>query len=108
MLEIKTWGIKCKRVIEKTYEWVAWLWANAKIDKKVLHYSNNLYTFPRKIWEITIWQYLHMPWIFSKNGEYKKADPKHFFTNLLSNLLKEDLVMFGNLLSIEFMKPNRV
>ncbi len=36
MFEIKTWGIKWKRVIEKTYEWVAWLWANAKINKESL------------------------------------------------------------------------
>ncbi len=43
------------------------------------------------------------------NGEYEEVDSKTiFFTNLLSNLSKEDLVTLGNLLSIEFMKPNRV
>ncbi len=34
LLEIKTWGIEWKRAIDKTSEWVAWQWANAKINKK--------------------------------------------------------------------------
>jgi hypothetical protein len=36
-IEIKTWGIEWKRQIDKTIEWVAWQWVNAKIDKEVLH-----------------------------------------------------------------------
>jgi hypothetical protein len=33
-VKIKTWGIKWKRAIDKTNDWVAWQWqwANAKID----------------------------------------------------------------------------
>jgi hypothetical protein len=34
LLKIRTWGIKWKRKINKTLKWVAWQWANAKIDKK--------------------------------------------------------------------------
>jgi len=34
LLEIKTWGIEWKGVIDKTMEWAAWQWANAKIDKQ--------------------------------------------------------------------------
>jgi hypothetical protein len=34
----------------------------------------------------------------------KKSIPKHFFKNLLNNLLTKDLVTFGNLLSIKFLK----
>jgi hypothetical protein len=34
LLEIRTWGIKCKRVIDKTNEQAVWWWANAKIDKE--------------------------------------------------------------------------
>ncbi len=34
LLEIKTWGTKRKRVIDKIVEWSAWQWANAKIDKE--------------------------------------------------------------------------
>jgi hypothetical protein len=34
LLEIRTWGIEWKRVIDKANEWVAQQWANAKIDKE--------------------------------------------------------------------------
>jgi hypothetical protein len=37
----------------------------------------------------------------------KKPTLEHFFTNLLSNLLIEDLVMLGNLLSTKFMRPQQ-
>jgi hypothetical protein len=33
LLEIRTWGIEWKRVINKTKEWATWWWANAKMDK---------------------------------------------------------------------------
>jgi len=36
LLEIKTWGIEWKGVIDKTMEWVAWQWENVKIDKESL------------------------------------------------------------------------
>jgi hypothetical protein len=36
LLEIRTWGTKWKRAIDKTNEWVAWQWVNAKIDKENL------------------------------------------------------------------------
>ncbi len=36
LLEIKTWGIEWKRVIDKTNEWVRWRWAKAKISKESL------------------------------------------------------------------------
>jgi len=32
LLEIRTWGIKWKSVIDKIVEWLAWQWANAKIN----------------------------------------------------------------------------
>jgi hypothetical protein len=35
LLEIRTWGIEWKRVIDKANEWVTWQWANAKIDKEI-------------------------------------------------------------------------
>jgi hypothetical protein len=34
LLEIRTWGTKWKREIDKTNEWVAWQWANVKINKE--------------------------------------------------------------------------
>jgi hypothetical protein len=36
LFEIKTWGTKWKRVIDKTNEWAAWRWANVKINKENL------------------------------------------------------------------------
>jgi hypothetical protein len=35
LLKIRTWGIEWKRVIDKANEWVAWQWANTKIDKEI-------------------------------------------------------------------------
>jgi hypothetical protein len=37
----------------------------------------------------------------------KKSIPKHFFTSLLNDLLIEDLVTFGNLLSTKILKPQK-
>jgi hypothetical protein len=34
LLETRTWGTKWKKVINKTMEWAAWWWANAKMDKE--------------------------------------------------------------------------
>jgi hypothetical protein len=34
LLKIKTLGLEWKKQIDKTNEWVAWQWANAKIDQK--------------------------------------------------------------------------
>jgi hypothetical protein len=36
LLEIRTWGTEWKKQIDKTNEWEAWRWANAKIDKESL------------------------------------------------------------------------
>jgi hypothetical protein len=36
LLEIKTWGTKLKRVIDKIMEWVTQQWANVKMDQKNL------------------------------------------------------------------------
>jgi hypothetical protein len=36
LLEIRIWGTKWKRKINKTTEWAGWWWVNAKIDKESL------------------------------------------------------------------------
>jgi hypothetical protein len=59
------------------------------------------------IWKTTIGQCLHMPWIFSKNVQTWKPIPKHFFTNLLKDLLTKDLVTFSNFIWKKIMKPRR-
>jgi hypothetical protein len=40
-LEIKTWGIEWKISIDKIDEWVAWQWANTKIDKEKVKNAPN-------------------------------------------------------------------
>jgi hypothetical protein len=44
---------------------------------------------------------------FKECMNLKKPVLKFSFTSLLSDFLIEDLVTLGNLLSIEFMKPQR-
>jgi hypothetical protein len=39
--------------------------------------------------------------------KFEKAHSRTFFTSLINNLSTEDLVTFGNLLSIEFLKTKR-
>jgi hypothetical protein len=67
LLEIKTWGSKWKKKIDKTNmvtgEFENW-------PKKILDCSNKLGTFWRRICKTTTRQCLHMPWISSKNGKF--------------------------------------
>jgi hypothetical protein len=42
---------------------------------------------------------------FQQRASLKKPVPKHFFPSLLKNLLMEDLVTLGNLLSINLWNP---
>jgi hypothetical protein len=51
--------------------------------------------------------FTHAMDFFQKHTSLKKPIPKHFFITLLKDLLMEDLLTFGNLLSTEFMDPNR-
>jgi hypothetical protein len=34
LFKIRTWGPKWKRVCDKIDKWVAWWWANVKVDKE--------------------------------------------------------------------------
>jgi len=69
LLDIITWGSKWKRVIDKTNEWVAWQWANVKINKESFGLLKQIVNIPNTIWKTTIGQCLHMPWIFLKNTQ---------------------------------------
>jgi hypothetical protein len=51
--------------------------------------------------------FTHAMDFFQKWASLKKLIPKHFLTRLLKDLLMEDLITLGNLLSIEFMEPSR-
>jgi hypothetical protein len=48
LLEIRIWGIEWKRKINKTTEWVAWQWANAKIDKECLALLKKFVNIPKE------------------------------------------------------------
>jgi hypothetical protein len=47
LFEIKKWGTKWKRVIDKTKEWVAWRWAIAKMDKESFYNDTNCEHFQK-------------------------------------------------------------
>jgi hypothetical protein len=51
--------------------------------------------------------FTHVMNSFKEHVSLKKPILEHFFTSLLNNLSIEDLLTLGNLLSIEFMNPQR-
>jgi hypothetical protein len=51
--------------------------------------------------------FIHAMDFFREHVNLKKLIPKHFLTSLLNDLLTEDLVTLGNLLSTKFMKPQQ-
>jgi hypothetical protein len=51
--------------------------------------------------------FTHAMNFFKECASLKKPIPKHFFTSLLNELSIEDLLTFGNLISIEFMNPQQ-
>ncbi len=108
LLKIKTWGTKWKRAIDKIDKWVAWQWANAKVDKEIFAMFKQIVHISKENMEdYKLAMFTHAMDFFKESSNMKKPIPKHFFTSLLNNLLTKDLVTFGNLLSIEFMKPKR-
>ncbi len=48
LLEIRTWGTKWKRKIDKTIEWATWWWANAKINKESLALLKETINIPKE------------------------------------------------------------
>jgi len=108
LLEIKTWEAKWKRQINKTTKWVAWRWVNVKIDKESLTFLKEIVNILKEDMEDYHWvMFTHAMDFFPEHASLKKPILEHFFTSLLQELSMENLVSLGNLLSIEFMKPNR-
>jgi hypothetical protein len=108
LLEIKTWGIKWKKLIDKTNEWLAWQWANAKIDKELFSLlKHTVHISKEDMEDYNLAMFTHAMDFFKERMSLKKPILEHFFTSLLNNLLREDLVTLGNLFSIKFMKPQR-
>jgi hypothetical protein len=73
LLKIRTWGLEWKTQIDKTNEWVAWWWANAKIDKESLTLLKQTIKIPKEDMEDCHRAMFKMPWISSKNGQVWKS-----------------------------------
>ncbi len=79
-----------------------------KIDKENLALlKQNVHISKEDMEDYNLVMFTHAMDFFKECASLKKLIPKHFFTSLLNNLSTKDLVTFGNLLSIEFMKPKR-
>jgi hypothetical protein len=101
-------GIEWKRAIDKTNEWAAWWWASVKIDKKslaLLKHTTNILKEDTKNYNWV--KFTHAMDFFKDHESLKKPILKHFFISLFNDLSIKNLVIVGNLLSIEFMKPQR-
>jgi hypothetical protein len=108
LLKIKTWGIEWKGVIDKTMEWVAWQWANVKIDKESLSIMKQSVNISKDDMEdYNLAMFTHAMDFFKECASFKKLIPKHFFTSLLNNLSTKYLLTFENSLSIGFMNPQQ-
>jgi hypothetical protein len=51
--------------------------------------------------------FTHAMEFLKEHASLKMSILEHFFINLFNNLSTKDLVTLGNLLSIEFLKPQR-
>jgi hypothetical protein len=81
LLKIKTWGRKWKRQFDKTIEWVAWRWANAKIDKESL--ALNRKHFEGGYGKLPLGNVYTRHGFLSRMHKFKKANSTTFFTSLL-------------------------
>jgi hypothetical protein len=95
-----------KKVINKTIEWLAWQWANTKIDKESITLMKQTTHISKEDMEdYNLVMFTRAMDFFKKHASLKKLILKHFFTSLLNDLLRKDLVTLGNLLLAKFMKP---
>jgi len=85
LLEMRTWGVEWKRVIDKTNEWVAWRWANVKIDKEILTlFKQTIHISKKNMEDHNLAMFTHAKDFFKEHVSLKI--PKHFFTSLLNDL----------------------
>jgi len=87
---------------------VAWQWVNAKIGKESNALFKKIVNISKEDIKDYHWvMFTHAMEFFQEHASLKKPNPKHLSTSSLHDLLMEDLVTLGNLLSIKFMKPSR-
>jgi len=103
LLEIKTWGIEWKGVIDKTYEWVACQWANAKINKESLALLKQIiHILKENMEDYNLVMFTHAMDFFKEHTSLKKPVLEHFFTSFLKRFVNK---RFGNAWQLAF---NRV
>jgi hypothetical protein len=79
---------------------------NAKIDKEILAIPKQTVKIPKEDMEHYHWtMFTHAMDFLKEFANLKKSVLEHFFTSLFNDLLIEDLVTLGNLLSTKFLKP---
>jgi len=77
-------------------------------QKKVLHRFKHITNISKEDTKDYNWvKFTHAMDFFKDRASLKNLILKHFFTSLFNDLSVEDLVTNGNLLSIEFMKPQK-
>jgi hypothetical protein len=77
---------------------VAWQWVNANIDKESFTLLKQDYHWA---------MFYTCNGFFLRMGKFEKTNSKTFLYKIIESLSMEDLVTFGNLLSIKFMETNR-
>jgi hypothetical protein len=83
-------------------------WANANIDKENLALlKQTIHISKEDMEDYNLVMFTHAIYFFKEHASLKKLVLKHFFTSLSNDLSIKDLVMFGNLFSIKFKKPQR-
>jgi hypothetical protein len=76
LLEIKTWGLKWKKQIDKTNEWATWQWANEKIDKENLKLLKQIVNIAKEDMEDYHWaMFTHAMDFFQERASLKKPIP---------------------------------
>jgi hypothetical protein len=99
-LEIRTWGIEWKIIIDKTDEWAVWWLVNVKIDKENIALLKQTINIPKEDMEYYHWaMFTHAIEFFKECMNLNKLILKHFFTSLFNYLSTKDIVTLANLLS---------
>jgi hypothetical protein len=84
LLELRTWGTKWKRQIDKTTKWVEWQWANVKIDKESFTLLKEIVNILKEDMQNYQWaMFTHAMEFFQEHTSFKTPIPEHFFTSLL-------------------------
>jgi len=102
LFEIKTWGTKWKRVINKTDEWAAWRWANAKIDKENLSLLKQIVHISKENMEdYNLAMFTRAIDFFKEHMNLKDMILEHFFTKLTEQFIN---IRLGNPLQLAINK----